>query len=48
VRLAGRGALLRQDELVGPGDPEPVFLLPVDDDHTCIAEFVPTLDPIPG
>src|SRR3989442_5078584 len=33
VRLAGRGGLLRQDELVGPGDPEPVFLLPVDDDH---------------
>src|SRR5436309_3975362 len=33
VRLAGRGGLLRQDELVGPGDPEPVFLLPVADDH---------------
>src|SRR2546429_2630411 len=33
VRLAGRGGLLRQDALVGPGNPEPVFLLPVDDDH---------------
>src|SRR2546429_8520073 len=33
VRLAGRGGLLRQDALVGPGNPEAGFLLPVGDDH---------------